>query len=212
MHVPFLHNSYIDLKANEFLVRYGEQNSLPIEIEIIIQDKLRIEIVPVTNLLKDFNIDGFSLADGSGIYIDEFIYMHRENRARFTMAHEIGHIELHNDHLNQVAAEHGINDINSWIEFLICMGGKARSWFEYQGNAFGGMLLVPTSHLESHFTRVIPSFSEQIEEAKANGFERCEYLDFIVDGVARKLAPTFKVSTFVVKRRIINSELVNRIG
>ncbi|NOQ22897.1 MAG: ImmA/IrrE family metallo-endopeptidase [Candidatus Aegiribacteria sp.] len=207
MYLPWLENETIDDKANGLLNRLGRDDEIPIDIEMIIEDDLNIEIIPVTNMQQDLDIEGFTLANWSSIYIDEHVYTNCENRARATLAHEVGHFELHKDILNQAASDHGVHDKYSWMDFYNSMKDNIRQRFEYQGYTFAGMILVPTRYLTSLFLEVLPSTQDQISDAKAAKLRRKDYLDPVIENIAIKLVPQFEVSMSLLKRRIYNSGL-----
>ncbi len=89
--------SYRDLRvrAADFLRTHHPQGTIPVPIEEIVEFKYRIDIIPVHGLQQAFEIDGFISSDLKTITVDCFIYEHRPNRYRFTLAHELAHAVLH---------------------------------------------------------------------------------------------------------------------
>jgi len=137
------------LKADAFLQKHHPSVSLPVPIEQIIESKFRIAIIPIPNLLKDFNIDGFLAADMSEISIDEFVYLSRENRARFTLAHELAHLLLHRSLL------HGwtFRTIDEYKAFRSQFSDEGYYWLEWQGRSLAGLILAPSAKLQPLFVR-----------------------------------------------------------
>jgi hypothetical protein len=76
---------------------------------------------------------------------------------------------------------------------------------EFQANAFAGLVLVPQNHLEAGFKEQLPLLRPQIDEAKAGGLTREDYLDGVVYAIADALLPRFDVSLDVVTIRIKTS-------
>ncbi|HCS46748.1 MAG TPA: hypothetical protein DIW61_00225, partial [Candidatus Aminicenantes bacterium] len=70
---------------------------LPIPIIEIVELKLKLSPIPIFRLLEEIDIDGFLTKDLKSICIDQDVYNNprKENRLRFTFAHEVGHFVLH---------------------------------------------------------------------------------------------------------------------
>ena len=89
--IQYLSYQQISQRAEEFLLTYHSSKELPVPVEEIVEFKLGVDIVPIPNLQKDFEIEGFTSSDLKAIYVDQFILSERPARYRFTLAHEIGH-------------------------------------------------------------------------------------------------------------------------
>lgn len=198
MPVPFLTNDQINEIAMAFLRRYHPQDSLPIPIEEIIELQLGLDIIPTPGLSKGFEIDGFLSRDFSSIYVDDFIQSNRPTRYRFTLAHEIGHLVLHKELLDEIAT---FDDVDSWQKFVKELGPD-KGAYEYQGYTFAGYLLVPKHHLKATLTQCLPEIEKEIAAAKSARIQRVAYLDFAINSLADKLASQFDVSSEVIQRRI----------
>ncbi len=81
--------------SERFLKEYHPQITTPIPLEEIIELKLKVKISTIPNLKKDFAIDGFINSNFNTITIDDEVFNNCEARARFTIAHELGHGILH---------------------------------------------------------------------------------------------------------------------
>ena len=132
--------SYEDLrkKADDFLREHHLSGAIPVPIEEIVEFDLKINIVPVLGLQREYEVEGFTSGDLKNIYVDEYVYTDRITRYRFTLAHEIGHIVLH----RHLYSAHKFNSIDGWKEFINSLTEKEHSWLEYQGYAFAGLVLV----------------------------------------------------------------------
>ena len=73
---------------------------------------------------------------------------------------------------------------------------------EFQGYAFGGLVLVPRKELETQFNKFLPDVMPLVEQAKSNNISRENYLEYAKDTLANSLAPVFQVSTDVISKRI----------
>jgi hypothetical protein len=94
LNIEYLRYEIITQKAEEFLSRYHPSVTIPIPIEEIAEFKLEVDIVPIPNLRRDFETDGFTSTDLKQIYVDEHLFSEFPARYRFTLAHEVAHIVL----------------------------------------------------------------------------------------------------------------------
>jgi len=87
--------SYRDIeeKTVKFAKRRNPSYALPFPVEEIIEFDLGIDIIPIPNLQKDLDIEGFTSSNLKSIYVDQSVLEKRLYRYRFTLAHELGHIE-----------------------------------------------------------------------------------------------------------------------
>ena len=77
---------------------------------------------------------------------------------------EIGHYWLHDDLYQAVA----IGSVADWKRVQAQIGDEYQ-WFEFQANAFAGLVLVPPVALKARFIR-------RVEEAKAVGLDHASLL------------------------------------
>lgn len=211
MSVKYLPQDDIEAETIEVLKRHSRYSTYPVDIEMMIESDMGIVITPVLDLMDKFGIDGFTLGDASEIIIDHDIYMDMENRARFTLAHEVGHIRMHLDHLRYAASFRAPNAVEQWVEFYTSMDTEDHYRYEQQGYIFGGLLLVPTVHLESEFERELPHIERLVTAAKERCLPREHYLERAVEALARKMSPAFSVSAATMGKRLKNSGLIDRI-
>jgi len=98
-HPPAWNYRQIKNKAEAFLKKVNPQLEIPVPIEEIIELKLKMRLISIPNLKRDLSIDGFINSNFDTITIDDYCFNNFEFRARFTMAHELGHMLLHKRHL-----------------------------------------------------------------------------------------------------------------
>lgn len=104
--------------------------------------------------------------------------LHHPNRQRFTIAHEIGHLVLHRDHITAA--------VHVDTTFVLNRDEKAATGtdaLEIDANAFAAELLMPTALLRDAVYK-----EADLEDEAA------------VAGIARK----FKVSTAALQNRLLN--------
>ncbi len=143
--VPYISNLIILNKANKFRQKYWD-NSLPINIEKIIDVQLQIDIIPIHRLEKICNTDALITSNWKSLYIDKNLFddERRENRLRFSLAHEIGHYVLHKDFYTSLK----IKSFEDFYKFLDLIPTNEYGYLETQANKFAGYLLVARERLK----------------------------------------------------------------
>lgn len=188
-------------KAEEFRSKYVKPTELiPVPIDEIVEIDLKITPWPKKGLLQRIDVDGFLTKDFKYIFIDEDIYYdpRKENRLRFTYAHEIGHLVLHKEEIQNCE----FRTEESWIKFREDMPEDDLLWFEQQAYEFAGRLLVPVKQLNSELTNIKDKI-KMFFEIYSNDSE-----DFLIQAVSRVVCDKFGVSERVIFRRI-KSEKIN---
>lgn len=144
INVPFLCNLEIKNKADLFRKRFWN-DSIPIDMENIIELKLKIEIVPIKRLQAFFGIDALITSNWQSVYIDYDRYMDEryQNRLRFSLAHEIGHFVLHKG----IYSSLNIKNLENFYRFFRDVPQKQYEHFEIQSNKFANYFLVPREKL-----------------------------------------------------------------
>jgi len=193
----------INIIAENFLSRYHKSRSLPIPIEEIIEFQLGIDIIPVPGLKDCFesvglDIDAFISSDFKSITVDCYMQEHRENRYRFTLAHEIGHMLLHQD----IYSQFHFSSIEDWLRTIKEIPLKDREMGEWQSNEFAGLILVPKSILKDEF--------EQAMEKSRVSFDVKNRAFLLHVAIKHHLAPLFCVSNEVVRIRLQNDNLITK--
>lgn len=199
LRIPYLHKEVLRTSAKEFLVRVHPDDTIPVPVELIVE-RQGIDIVPLPGLKANFETDGFTAGDLTIIRVDQWVYESYENRYRFTLAHEMGHIVLHKSIFD--ACESGIDTVSDWIEFTQSMSDSDYSKLEFQANCFAGLVLVPDHHLRCEFENARQKIREQIRTAVAQGLDRSSVVDVAWESLVMRLAQPFRVSKGVIERRL----------
>ena len=144
MKVPFLQREEIKRKADLFREKFCD-NKTPVDIEQILEIKLKIDIVLVPRLQDFCDSDALITSNWKNIYVDRDRYMNDRyrNRLRFSFAHEAGHYILHKD----IYKKFNIKDIKDFYESLCNFPEKQYSYLESQANKFANFLLIPRERL-----------------------------------------------------------------
>ncbi|MFA6146068.1 MAG: ImmA/IrrE family metallo-endopeptidase [Patescibacteria group bacterium] len=183
--VPFISQEEIKKMADGFRNRYWGE-SLPVDIEKIIDGKLKIQIIPIPNLRRDCDMDAHISFNWQFLYVDADMYKddRQQNRLRFSFAHEIGHYILHEN----IYSDFKLNNIYKLYELVGQIPAEQYGYLETQANKFAGYLLVPREKLEIEKKKLIDQLKQNPEFIKiSDDKSQNSYL-------AIPLAPIFGVS------------------
>jgi len=159
----------------------------------IVELKLGIQPIPKAGLKSRIDIDGFLTNDLKNICVDLDVYMDERqiNRVRFTFAHEVGHLILHENEIRQC----DFRTEEDWIHFHEDFLKDDLNWFEQHANEFAGRLLVPKEEL----IREIQNHQNKIDEYRSIIGDGEEML---IEAISRLICDKFKVSWIVIQKRI----------
>lgn len=186
--------------AEEFREKYvAPVDLVPVPIIEIVEFDLGLEIQMKPGLIENNDIDAFLGKNLKTLFIDKNLYFDqkRENRLRFTMAHEVGHLFLHKTNIEQAP----FSNESEWIKFRTNLHEEDNSWFERQANEFAGRLLVPKKRL----CEELEKNRSKIEKYKNIAGDDSD--DNLKDAISRVICSVFAVSSQVIYRRI-NTERV----
>ena len=133
----------IENKAIDFLKQYNPDSILPVPIEEILELKLNIRLVVYDGLENRFGVNGLINQSFDAIGIDQRIYQLQQERARFTMAEEVGHMVLHREWY----AKHGPISFADSMEWHSSLDTKVYDYIERQAKTFAGYILAPSNVL-----------------------------------------------------------------
>ncbi len=187
--VPWLESAVIHRRAEEFLAETHPSGSIPVPIELIVERK-GIDIVPMPDLQKTFDIVGFIGGDMSEIRVDEWVFEYRENRYRFTLAHEMGHLALH----QELFRAQKIMLLSDFLDFREHLDEETRTRIDWQANEFAGHALVPPAALQQHYERVLPQARQMADNALNGRRTRAMIEGPAWEWLVQELAKKFKVS------------------
>lgn len=179
--IPFINREKIKRKADLFREKFWD-DSVPVDIEKIIDIKLEIDIIPLPNLG-----DAFISSDWKSIYVDRNKYLNGiQNRLRFSLAHEIGHFILHKDIYNSFK----ITSLEKFYQFIDKIPGEQYGFLETQANIFANFLLVPRNKLIIEKKKKL----KDLEKAVSNIDK-----ELLHSYLAEPISKTFGVSSKVVE-------------
>jgi len=142
--VPFLNIQRIQKQADLFRQKFWN-DSIPVEIEDIIDLKLKLDIIPLKELLRLCDTDALITSNWDSIYVDYDKYLddRYRNRLRFSFAHEIGHFILHKN----IYTSFGIKNLTDFYRLIEQIPHEQYGYLETQANKFANHLLVPRNKL-----------------------------------------------------------------
>ena len=75
MKVPFIkYDPDIKSIATKFLLKHNKAKTIPVPIEEIAEIDFDISIIPIPNILKEFDVDGFIAFNLTELTYDEFVF------------------------------------------------------------------------------------------------------------------------------------------
>jgi Zn-dependent peptidase ImmA (M78 family) len=187
-------------KAEEFRETYVKPpNSIPVSIIDIVELDLQIIPEPKKGLKQSIDVVGFLSKNLKSIIIDEDIYLdpRYENLLRFTYAHEVGHLILHKEDIQNC----DFRTSAEWLKFREDMSEEDLFWFEQQAYEFGGRLLVPKQKLlceieanRNKIEKFMEIYNENVDE-------------LIIKAISRVICSKFGVSETVIYKRIKSEKI-----
>ncbi len=90
------YQSYDDIRTQVETFRrdYSSAIQIPVPIDLIIEEELGINIIPIPGLREAWDIDAWVSWERTEISVDLEVFEHNASRYRFSLAHELGHIVL----------------------------------------------------------------------------------------------------------------------
>ena len=196
---PFIKIEDIRTAADEFRNKYWPQDIIPVDIFEILEFGLDIEIRTILNLREAGDVDALLLGNLKTIVVDQndFLNDRSQNRLRFSVAHEIGHLVLHSDIFSKIQ----YSSVEEWIDFFQKIPDDEYRWIEQHAYEFAGRLLVPREKL-------IEKLNDAVSIAKNRGFDAWDTSgestrEYIAHGIARY----FGISEQVIEKRLIKENL-----
>ena len=192
---PYITKEQIWQEAENFRAEFWPEDSLPVDIEAIVEKRLKLNIQPEHDLLSELDIDAYLRVDLTGIIVDYNCYMNEKfmNRLRFSFAHELAHLFLHKD----IYASFSISDSLAWKEFMENIPDREYGFFEYQANEFAGRALVPRE-------RLVLELKNCLKKVQEVGLLALVATDpgAVLSSVSPTLCKPFGVSDQVIERRV----------
>ena len=181
-------------QADEFRLRNWKQGVLPVDILRIAEFNLDLDFIPVDKLKSTFDIDALLFNGLKSIAVDKAEFMNDifENRLRFSVAHEIGHIVLHSSIYEKLS----FDSLDEKIKFISLIDEEEYNWIEQQAYEFAGRLLVPLAELEQSLKEISKGI-KKFKEKFGN-----DNIEMISTYVSSHICKKFGASDIVIQKRI----------
>jgi len=191
---PFLRRAQIWEKADGLRSRFPSCATLPVPVLDLAEFDLGLELLPKARLKQAGDIETLLLGDLRTVVVDRDAFMdpRAENRLRFSVAHELGHLILHPDVYGKLQHK----SFEEWMEFLTAIPEAEYNWLESHAYEFAGRLLVPPEALRE-------ALRDAVTLAEKAGFTEWDAtgetaLAFVANHICRR----FGVSSEVIARRL----------
>ncbi|KKR14720.1 MAG: hypothetical protein UT42_C0020G0008 [Candidatus Falkowbacteria bacterium GW2011_GWA2_39_24] len=190
--VPYLAENQIKQQADLIRNKYWDK-TIPVDIEKIIEINLGLSVIPLPGLHKNFGFDAFISSDWSYVYVDNDRYFDDTHykRVRFSLAHELGHLILHQNIYQSLQ----INSVEDYYRFYDSVPKDQYSYLETQANKFAGYFLVPRNILQVEFAKLKMIKSNMLIKAGLKDVDDHVLIDYMVDD----LAEIFNISSHAMQ-------------
>jgi Zn-dependent peptidase ImmA (M78 family) len=191
--LAFIPDQEIREKADIYRETICPKQEIPLDIFTIIEFDLDIDIQPIPNLKTSADTETVLLSDFSTILVDrdDFMDDRFQNRMTFSIAHELGHIELHQRLIDDFFPD----SVDEYIETLLKVSEIQYRRFEYQAYEFAGRLLVPRDKLVNELKKERDNIQRFLAEFPGPS-------DYLAAHVATNINGKFGVSSDVIEKRI----------
>lgn len=195
--IKFIKLAEIKEKANSFRQKFWNEE-IPIDIEKIIEIKLKIYVIPVLQLRAFCDTDAFITPNKNQLFVDHDMYMdeRNRNRLRFSYAHEMGHYILHNELYESL----NIDNYEDYYRFYDELSEEEYGKIETQANLFASYLLVPRDRLTVYKKEIERKFIKK-EIVNIKNIEK----EMLNSYLAIPLSKLFGISEEAMKN-ILNNE------
>jgi Zn-dependent peptidase ImmA (M78 family) len=189
----------IRAKADGALAKYHPKGTAPVPVQAIVEFGYEIDVIPIPGLQKVYEVEAFTGRDQKTIHIDQGVFESRSpNRYRFSLAHELGHIDLH----QPVFAQLQFSTIEQWKTAMMQFPENQRETLEFQAHDFAGLFLVPLPLLRVNLAQAIRILKRAQEQhsIQPDAYQAKPY-------VCTWLGKHFEVSADVIERRLTKERL-----
>lgn len=155
--MPWIHKERIYGEAEGLAERYHPALEAPIPVEFILESNFGISIVIAENLRATIGCPAYTSWSARQIVVDEYMSLNEVGWYNFSLAHELGHLELH----PQIFRRSGHRTRGEYEAFWRTIPEDVRLRMEKQAQLFAGAFLAPTKTI----TMVADECVEQVRRA-----------------------------------------------
>lgn len=195
----FIRPEELEALAQRFLAEHHASLEPPVPIEEIVEFDLGLDVVPLPNLYRDFQIESWLSHDTRSIFVDLHQCEEMETRYRFSLAHEVGHLLLHAD----LYRGSRLVSFEDWLAFHEGLDPILRDSMEWQARSLAGRILVPGAPLLKRAQQLLDRAKKRLPKAVAS--------EALFGAISIPLADVFKVHEEVVRIRLSGDRLGRRL-
>ncbi|MEW6009571.1 MAG: ImmA/IrrE family metallo-endopeptidase [Candidatus Omnitrophota bacterium] len=192
--ISFYTPQELETFAEVFLEKFHKPaDSLPVEIDTIVEADLDIRILPFSCLEQNYGLHGYLALSLKKIYIDQYI-MDEDNferRYRFTIAEEVAHSLLHKDLFKDVKTP------KEYLDALDKISESAHAQMDIDAKRLAEAILMPAVLFRKESLRIATEIGKNNKTGKSSLFS--------------KLADKFNVSIEAVGYRFRHLGLATQI-
>ena len=196
--IPRLSKKDIIKAADDFRSQYGRLTGKVFLIEEVIELDLGIDIVHMPKLRTKFEVDAFTTGDFSQIVVDDELLLMYPGRYRFTLAHEIGHRQLHMSIFKDIS----FGTVDDWAALLKSVSTADYNSMEKQSDAFASHVLIPESEVKNYLHEKRLFIKETVGQFKGLGLKSDDIRDLVAKRLVAEMAEVFGVSALAATNRI----------
>ncbi|MBF0424594.1 MAG: ImmA/IrrE family metallo-endopeptidase [Magnetococcales bacterium] len=219
MNVKYLRKEESEAASRRLLLayheRFGPDGYLPIPVEEILESHLglTLEFDDLRRRLGVADVLGATWVKERRVVIDQSldptVDSRKEGRYRFTIAHELGHWELHR-HVFEDAPGQGSLFEHDTPPSIVCRTGSRKDPMEWQADVFASYLLMPGKMVNEAWESIYGT-----QEPYGAADELADLARKVVGdvgqpvvGVAREVAREFRVSGTAMQIRLVDMGLI----
>ena len=218
--IPYLRNEKIEAASLCLLAEYGRKYreivSAPVPVEEILEAHLglALEFDDLPRRLRVSDALGATWFKARRVVIEESLDptgdATKEGRYRFTLAHEIGHWELHRRFFLDDPSQTTLFEEDG-KPAIVCRTGSRKDPMEWQADTFSGYLLMPSGMVrrawEAHTGGPTPYLAEEeMKNLTAKWGQGADSQPTVE--IAKVLARDFRVSGQAMQIRLIGLGLI----
>ncbi len=199
--IKYLENEIIEefaiTRVHDVSAKFGHR--YPFDVEGFLWKEYGYKLIPSSDLERGCEVDTALICCKKIIRIDEKIYNNQYLRARFSMAHELAHLVLHEEYIEFVVSK--LNQASKTDEYkaiIQSLSENESKRAEFQAHYLGGAILAPKDVLDKKIRELI----------KNGSWGENEYLDEAQrDAIYKQLGEFFEMTKSAIVKRLVKSQL-----
>lgn len=219
--VPYLMPEKIERAATALLVGYerkfGPVDGVSVPVDEILESHLglTLDFADLPARLGCPDVLGATWIKERNVVIDQSLdpdsHPGKEGRYRFTVAHELGHWELHRHLFEEMPGQLSLFEDEEKQEPIVCRTRSSKDPMEWQADAFAGYLLMPKERIfrvwREKFGELTPYLAVDEVADKSARWGLSEDNTPTVD-IAKEMAKRFLVSGQAMQIRLVGLNLI----